>query len=183
MPAIPNEMAKRHPVRSPHGWFLAQLKPNGFPAAYKNLQRQGFATFMPMREKTVCHARKRSEVLRPLFPGYIFVNFDVDLSQWRVINNTLGVARLITLRPDTPQMAPVSLMKALLTQCDEHDVVLPPAALKVGDRVRVTDGPFCDIIAKVECMAAPNRVGLLLNLMGRQTRAIFAVDDLETCTV
>lgn len=183
MPRTLKDVIKTHPVRSPYGWFLAQLKPNGFLTAQRNLQRQGFTTFMPMREKTVRHARKRSEVLRPLFPGYIFVNFDVDLTQWRVINSTFGVLRLVTARPDKPQMAPEALMAALLARCGEQDVVLPPVALNAGDKVRVVDGPFRNIVAEVESMTAQNRVGLLLKVMGRATRANFAVDDLELFAV
>ena len=48
-------------------WYVAQLKPNGFARAEANLKKQGFETFMPLRRKTVRHARQMREVLRRFF--------------------------------------------------------------------------------------------------------------------
>ena len=58
-------------------WFLAQLKPNCANIADKNLKRQGFQTFLPMEEETTQRNGKFVTAMRPLFPGYIFVAFDV----------------------------------------------------------------------------------------------------------
>ena len=167
------------PESETRGWFVAQLKPNGFARARVNLQRQGFRTFMPMREQ---EAPRRATVLRPLFPGYIFVNFDADTTQWRVINNTFGVARLVMTRSDEPQAAPVPLMAALMARCGKNDVVMPPAMLDPGDKVRVIGGPFRDLVAEVERMTEQDRVSLLLNLMGRATRAELSIGQLEVLT-
>ena len=59
-------------------WYVAQVKPNGFASAEANLDRQGFETFMPLRRKTVRHARQMRDVLRPVFPGYLFIKFDLN---------------------------------------------------------------------------------------------------------
>ena len=40
-------------------------------------QRQGFQTFLPMEEETRQRNGKFVTAMRPLFPGYIFVTFDV----------------------------------------------------------------------------------------------------------
>ena len=58
-------------------WFLAQLKPNCANIADKNLKRQGFQTFLPIEEETRKRNGKFVTAMRPLFPGYIFVTFDV----------------------------------------------------------------------------------------------------------
>ena len=55
-------------------WYVAQVKPNGFARAEANLDRQGFEA-IPLRRKTVRHAQMR-DVLRPVFPGYLFIKFD-----------------------------------------------------------------------------------------------------------
>ena len=61
-------------------WYLAQIKANGFDRAVANLARQGFLTFSPMQNKTVRHARQLKNVLRPIFPGYLFVQFGAERS-------------------------------------------------------------------------------------------------------
>ena len=60
-------------------WFLAQFKPNCANIADKNLKRQGFQTFLPMEEETRKRNGKFVTAMRPLFPGYIFVTFDVAI--------------------------------------------------------------------------------------------------------
>ena len=67
-------------------WFLAQLKPNAAQIAETNLKRQGFQTFLPKEEGTRKIRGKFVAVERPLFPGYIFVAFDVASGGWRAIN-------------------------------------------------------------------------------------------------
>ncbi|WP_442955061.1 transcription termination/antitermination NusG family protein [Parasphingorhabdus sp.] len=81
-------------------WFLAQLKSNCANIADKNLQRQGFQTFLPMdqtfllmEEQTRQHNGKFIAARQPLFPGYIFVVFDVADRLWRRVEPTYGVTR------------------------------------------------------------------------------------------
>lgn len=160
-------------------WFVAQLKPNGFVAAQTNLQRQDFETFMPMQARTVRHARKERRVLRPIFPGYIFVSFDPMVTQWRVINNTYGVVRLITGRGSAPQPVPEGLMATLMSGCDAKDNVLPLPRFDAGDRVRLVGGPFRDALAEVTQASDGERVRLLFDLMGRAVVADCARSEVE----
>ena len=72
-------------------WFLAQLKPNCARIADKHLTRQGFRTFLPLEEETRQRKGKFVTADRPLFPGYIFVAFDVARGFWRTVNSTHGI--------------------------------------------------------------------------------------------
>lgn len=63
--------------------------------AQVNLERQGFAVYCPMVRKRVKHARSVSEVLRPMFPGYLFVQIDQEGNSWRPILSTAGVRALL----------------------------------------------------------------------------------------
>ena len=59
-------------------WYLAQTKPNAHRVAIRNLDRQGFQTFLPTHEAS---SRKRGKSvidLKPLFPGYLFVGIDAQ---------------------------------------------------------------------------------------------------------
>lgn len=160
-------------------WFVAQLKPNGFGTAKLNLQKQGYQTFMPMRQVEVRHARKVKTVARPLFPGYIFISFDPESTQWRAINSTYGVSSLIMGGGNAPQSAPIELMQSLLAHCGDGDLVYPPETLAPGNVVKVVNGPFKDIIATVEALSNSDRIAVLLDLMGRATRVEIARKNLE----
>jgi transcriptional antiterminator RfaH len=151
-------------------WFVAQLKPNGLALAQRNLARQGFAHFSPMREETV---RQRGSALvapRPLFPGYIFVQFDRSSQHWPAINATRGVTRLLLNDPRKPEPLAPQFMAGLLARCDDREVLQAPDSLTTGDRIRVISGPFAEIVSTVESLEKDQRIQLLIDLMGQKVR-------------
>ena len=166
-------------IRVNTAWFAAQLKPNGYAKAKHNLARQGYETFMPLVERVVSHARTKKRVMRPLFPGYIFITFDPEQTQWRSINNTFGVSSLIMARTNSPARVPDSLMTTLLAGCDVSGHILPPEKLNAGDKVRIISGAFEGTFAEVQRASEGERVRLLLDIMGRSVAANCAQNELE----
>lgn len=160
-------------------WYVAQLKPNGHAKAVANLNQQGFETFMPMRRKTVRHARQVREVLRPIFPGYLFIRFGAERSDWRKINSTFGVTRLISFEKALPAAVPDQLMQGLQARCDAAHVLQPLDDLKVGERVKMLSGAFGEFIGEIETFVANDCVRLLLDFMGQVTRVDVAIADIE----
>ena len=146
-------------------WYVAQLKPNGFNKAQLNLARQGFECFMPMRKETVRHARKLSAVLRPIFPGYIFIKFGLDNGYWQKINSTLGVNRLISFHEGRPEKIPDALMAGFMARCDDQHMLKPISDWKIGEKARMVSGPFADFIGQVEELVSGDRVRLLFKFM------------------
>ena len=150
-------------------WFLAQLRPNCFHIAERNLKRQGFPTFLPLEEKTVRRKGRFVQSLVPLFSGYIFISIDPLLGQWRPVNSTYGVTRIVSFGQE-PAAVPLEIVNELMLRCDPLGRILPPKMLQPGDRVRITTGPFADFVAEVEKIAPDRRVWVLMELMGGQTR-------------
>ncbi len=159
-------------------WFLAQLKPNSANIADRNLQRQGFKTFLPMEEVTRRQQGKFKNVLQPLFPGYIFVSLDVLQGSWGRINSTYGVTRVVSFG-NAPAEVPRELVLQLMLRCDAMGKMLPPSSLKPGDKVRLTTGPFANYVAEIERIAPDRRVWVLMDLMGGQTRVVVQPDALS----
>ena len=151
-------------------WYVARVKPGGFSRAQTNLDRQGFETFMPLHRKTVRHARQMRNVLRPVFPGYLFIKFGSDRGDWRKINSTFGVSQLITFEVGKPAPVPNALMAGLRARCDDHHVLQPSSDLRTGARVRMLSGAFADFVGEVEGMVANDCVRLLFEFMGQTTR-------------
>lgn len=150
-------------------WFLAQLKPNCANIADKNLKRQGFKTFLPLEEVTRQRNGKYSTTMRPLFPGYIFVALDVTCGFWRAVNSTYGVTRLVSFGKE-PTAVPQDLVSQLMTRCDANDQLLASEFLEPGNQVTVIKGPFSNFVAEVEKIAPDQRVWILMEIMGVQTR-------------
>lgn len=159
-------------------WFLAQLKPNCANIADKNLKRQGFKTFLPMKEETHQRNGKFVTAMGPLFPGYIFVGFDVVRGFWRTVNSTYGITRLVSFGKE-PTAVPLDLVSQLMLRCDANGKLLPPKLLKPGDQVKLTKGPFASFAAEVEKIAPDRRVWVLMEIMGGKTRVAVGADQLR----
>ncbi len=159
-------------------WFLAQLKPNCAQIASKNLGRQGFQTFLPTEEETRQRNGRFETATRPLFPGYIFVAFDVSGGLWRTVNSTHGITRLVSFGKE-PAPVPLDLVSQLMLRCDTSAKLLPPKLPKPGDQVTLTNGPFANFVAEVEKIAPDRRVWVLMDIMGGQTRVTVSADQLR----
>lgn len=159
-------------------WFLAQLKPNCGHIAQRNLGLQGFQTFLPVEDATRRVRGRFAKVLRPLFPGYLFVAFNPAAGHWRAINSTYGVTRLVTFGAE-PTPVPLDIIGQLMLRCDASGKLLPPRLLKPGDQVRLTTGPFADFVGTIEAIAPERRVWVLMEIMGAQTRVAVTVDHLR----
>ena len=159
-------------------WFLAQVKPNCANIADKNLKRQGFETFLPLKEETRQRNGKFVTATQPLFPGYIFVAFNAARGLWRTINSTYGVTRLVSFGKE-PAVVPLALISHFLLRCNDKGTLLPPKPLKPGDQVTLTTGPFTNFIAEVEKIAPDRRVYVLMEIMGGQTRVAVGAEQLR----
>lgn len=149
------------------GWFAVQIKPNGLALAQRNLARQGFAVFAPMRRGS---GKPRTPRLKPLFPGYVFTQFEPRSSDWYRINSTRGVLRLIVGPERPPRALPDAFIAALRARCEEDGTVVAGPDLSRGDTVEVVAGPFADLVSTVEALDADGRLQLLVELMGRMVR-------------
>lgn len=151
-------------------WYVAQLKPNALAIAERNLARQGYAFFMPMIERDERRASGFEKKLRPLFPGYLFVQFDPLAGGWRAISSTRGVARLVSFGDATPRPVSQELMHQIRRHTDDGGIFRTHENLGPGDQVVVMSGPFADFIARVHEIDDAGRAWLLLDLLGQETR-------------
>ena len=159
-------------------WFILQFKSNSHHLAAKNLNRQGFETFLPLHETTSRRLSRFINTSKPLFPGYMFIRFDRAESEWHKINNTYGVSRLITFNSILKSI-PSTFIDSLMMRYDLSGKLLPMQKLKKGDQVKILKGPFANFIATVETYETDQRIWILIDLMGRKTKTQASVEDLQ----
>ena len=148
-------------------WYAVHTLPFAEARAERQLQRQRFRTFQPKRHKTVRHARKLSTVEAPYFPRYLFIILDPAHHQWRSVNGTIGVSRLV-MCGDQPNPVPRGVVEALIEAADAGGIVQFGAKLQVGGPVRLMAGPFAEQIAILDNLDDSGRVKVLLQILGRQ---------------
>ena len=109
--------------------------------------------------------RKRIQV--PLFPSYLFVNVDLTNPYIRLeILKTPGVAYILG-NNGKPSPIPESQIISLQTLLKNDVLIKPYPYLKVGQRVRIVNGPLmgCE--------------GILLRMKPNKQRLIISIDLLK----
>jgi transcriptional antiterminator RfaH len=113
-----------------------------------------------------------------MFPGYVFVQFDITLPEWPKIRSTRGISRLVGNVSGGPSRLPAGLIDALKQRCAGNEPNSAANAFEMGDKVYVSSGPFAAFLATVERMDAQNRVWLLIDFMSRAARFSADADQL-----
>jgi transcriptional antiterminator RfaH len=151
-------------------WYAVHTQPMGERRAAANLARQGYAAYLPLYRCRRSHARKVDLVQKPLFPRYLFVALDLFRDRWRPILSTFGVSSVVRIG-DAPVPVPEGVVDAIRAHeaAQTFDHALEPARrFAPGTAVRVTGGPFADLIGKFQGLADAERVIVLLELLGRE---------------
>ena len=162
-------------------WAILQFKPNAHILAERNLNRQGFETFLPFIEATKYKNKQIISTHRPLFPGYMFVALEINNISWHKINYTYGVSKLLT-HTNQPHIVPDDLIFSIMARCNQEGVLLPPKHFSKGDSVRFVSSPFHNFLATVESIDKNQRVWVLIDLMGQVTRTLVKTDKLKHST-
>ena len=151
-------------------WYAVQTQPNRENLAVEHLKRQGFSVWMPICEQIIRHARKSKRVWRPLFPGYLFINLDVETAQWRSINGTIGVNRIVSFGQRPAPVAAQFIDALQNIEANEGLVAVNGDDLLPGQDVEILSGPMAGTIAKLLSLEAGDRVTVLLNMLGHFVR-------------
>ncbi|HEX2619976.1 MAG TPA: transcription termination/antitermination protein NusG [Phototrophicaceae bacterium] len=135
-----------------------------------------FDVIVPTEEELEIKDGKRRKVERRVFPGYILVQMKMDEDSWYVVRNTPGVTGFVGMGND-PTPLRQEEVKAILDRMSSEDVKVR-VNFKVGQKVRIIDGPFNDFIGVVAAIDPDkNKVRVMVSFFGRDTPV--EVDFLE----
>lgn len=164
-----------------HRWFVVQTHARGEEKAAFNLRRQGFEAYAPKILKRRSHARKVEMVNAPLFPRYLFVKINTATARWQAIRSTFGVSSLVCFG-DAPASVPKDFIETLMNSEDEKGCISlrRRSEFKKGQGVEIINGPMAEMVAVFEHMDDKDRVVVLLDMLGRQVRALVPLRDIRS---
>ncbi len=127
-----------------------------------------FKIFLPHQQKIVVSEGKKRSVNEKLFPGYIVVLMEMNDDSWYVVRSTPGVTGFVGMG-STPTPLPETEVQTLI-QFAKMEAPRFEAKFRVGDSVKVNDGPFKDFLGKVdEVNEEQGKVKVLVSVFGRET--------------
>lgn len=120
---------------------------------------------VPTEKVTEIKDNKKHEVERKIFPGYVLVKMVMTDDSWYVVRNTRGVTGFVG-----PGSKPVPLTndEVLALGVEKREQV--EVSYKVGDSVKIIDGPLEGFIGTVEELdTEKNKVKVVVSMFGRET--------------
>ena len=127
-----------------------------------------FKIFLPHQQKIVVSEGKKRSVNEKLFPGYIVVLMEMNDDSWYIVRSTPGVTGFVGMG-STPTPLPETEVQTLI-QFAKMEAPRFEAKFRVGDSVKVNDGPFKDFLGKVdEVNEEQGKVKVLVSVFGRET--------------
>ena len=124
-------------------WYVIHAQTRKEMEVEMALQRLGLEIFLPM-VTVPSRRRDRKVTLRvPLFPGYLFINVQLDTSIFHKIIKAQYVFRL--LGNDRPTSIPEVEVEGIKAIVSGERLYYPCHFLKKGKKVRVIDGPLAGV--------------------------------------
>ncbi len=127
-----------------------------------------FDVVIPTQEEIEVKDGKRRSVERHIFPGYVLVNMYLTEESWYVVRNTPGVTGFVGMGNTPTPLRPEEVAQIIKRM--EADAPTVKVTYKVGERVRIIDGPFNDfrgVVAEIDMERTKVRVNV--SFFGRET--------------
>ena len=127
-----------------------------------------FDVVIPTQEEIEVKDGKRRSVERHIFPGYVLVNLQLTEESWYVVRNTPGVTGFVGMGNNPTALRPEEVAQIIKRM--EADAPTVKVTYKVGERVRIIDGPFNDfrgVVSEIDMERTKVRVNV--SFFGRET--------------
>jgi transcriptional antiterminator NusG len=122
----------------------------------------------------------QKEKMVKIFPGYVFVEMIVTDDSWFVVRNTPGVTGFLGSSGGgtKPVPLPPEEINPILKKCGLMEV--PKIDVELGEKVRVTTGPFNGQIGTIdEIDGEKQELTVLVDMFGRKTPVELNFTDIE----
>jgi transcription antitermination factor NusG len=157
-------------------WYAAYTNANHERRVAEHLTRRSVENFLPLYQSVRRWKDRRVQLLRPVFPGYVFVR--LALHDRLLVLQVPGVAKLVGFN-GTPTALSQKEMDALRTSLSNGVRAAPHPFLTVGRRVRVKSGPLAGMEGILERKKNSARIVISVELIRRAMGVEVEEVDLE----
>ncbi|QQE81463.1 transcription termination/antitermination protein NusG [Alicyclobacillus sp. SO9] len=130
-----------------------------------------FRVIVPTEEEMEVKNGKKKLVQKKVFPGYVLVEMVMTDDSWYVVRNTPGVTGFVGSAGGGSKPVPLlpSEVRSIMAQMGAEEVKAR-IDYGLGEAVRITHGPFADLIGTVEEINADQeKLRVLVSMFGRDT--------------
>lgn len=173
-------------VPMPQRWYVIRTYPNQERRVMRTFEQRSISAYLPLITRSQCITRwrlgcpleVRRNVTSPLFKDLIFIpDFQVNHGGILEVDGVDGYLRMGSCLPFlTPKlMADIRILEAI----GNIPVSRRARLWKVGQSVRVTDGPFRSFNGVIDRLHPNARLKVLFEIFGRLTPAELSEAQIE----
>jgi len=135
---------------------------------------QIFQVVVPVEEEVDIKDGQRRIIERKIFPGYVLVRMILTDESWSVVRNTPAVTGFVGAAGlESERVKPTPLrtedVDRILRRMEAEEPAIR-VSFRVGQNVRIVDGPFTDFHGVVDAIDVERgKVRLMVNFFGRET--------------
>ncbi|GAB4336961.1 MAG: transcription termination/antitermination protein NusG [Calditrichia bacterium] len=138
---------------------------------FKNLEDRFGRVIVPSEPVLEMRDGKKRLKNRVFFPGYILIEMVLDSQTKHLVQETPGVISFVGPRNNPTEVKPEEV-EAVLRKVDREETEIEKVEVpfRVGDAIRVVDGPFADFTGIIEEInEEKKKVKVSVSIFGRPT--------------
>jgi hypothetical protein len=172
-------------------WYAIQCRSRAEQQAQADLQRAGFATYLPTQSLEVVKRGKLLEIERVPVSGYLFVGLCARQPDFARVDDTLGWSPAEWYRPALGSLIRVDrepirvgagALQAFADECcfsGLRRVASGRSRLRAGDIARITEGACAGLSIHLTDVLCDDRVRGLVDMLGGRVVVEATADQLE----
>lgn len=184
------EETPQAPVAEERKWYVLQTLTGNEELVKASIERsvkqfgienKVFSVLVPEEDIVEIKEGKRVEKKKKMFPGYVFVEMNLDETSWHAIKQTPGVAKFIG---NKTRPIPVTdrEMQRVLKQLGVREETIE-VFFEKGEAIRIISGPFRGYTGSVEEINTQrSKIKALVNIFGRDTPVEIDFEQAEKIT-
>lgn len=158
----------------PAAWSVIHVRPRCEKKLSDYCRIQGVAHYLPLRVERKVYQRRKVEVWKPLFPGYVFACFGAH--QRLLVERSRQVVRLLAVKDQVRLIGEIEQVRRAL---DIDPGLGACAAVERGTRARILRGPFQGLEGVVSTHKGQTRVVLNVDIIAQAVAVEVSLDMLE----
>jgi transcriptional antiterminator RfaH len=157
-------------------WYAISTKPHQERQAELHIKQWDIECFLPLLKANKIIRRTHKTVIEPLFPGYLFAQFELE-RHYRAVSYAAGVRKVVEFGSG-PVELDAAMIDAIKERLNDGYVMPQSERFKMGQIVHIKGGPLTGLEAVfVREMKDRDRALLLLNRLGLTAKLNMSIDQ------
>jgi len=135
-----------------------RIEQNGLDARFGD-------TLVP--SETVVDPKTKRKRVQRFYPGYVFVQMELDNETWHLVKNTPRITGFVGGSRNPPPVPPKELER-VLRRVNNEEEPRPVVSFELGEEVRLTEGRYASMRGTVdEIDDTRGKIRVVINMFGR----------------